>query len=116
MAGSVYVGVFSESSQAEQAMEDLRTAGFRDGHLHLSTRQGGVSGQGPATDMATNEAFSAGLPTDAAQRLQQEVQGGRTVLVVKPEALGPAEKPGFNDIGKVFHKNGAQSIQDFPAS
>jgi len=90
----IVVGVFRDRALAKQAIDELRHVGFRDdeisvdGHAsragglidHLaSTLMGHETGDGRLTD----ELVSKGVPQNEADYYQQEVEAGRTVVVVE---------------------------------
>jgi uncharacterized protein (TIGR02271 family) len=68
------VGVFQDEAQAQQAMNDLMSAGFSKDQIRYSVRKGGSG--------ITNSLENLGLPEDEATFYNGEFESGRTVVVV----------------------------------
>jgi uncharacterized protein (TIGR02271 family) len=71
---SFVVGVFQEEAQAQQAMNDLMSAGFSKDEIRYSVHKGGSG--------ITNSLANLGLPEDEATFYNGEFESGRTVVVV----------------------------------
>ncbi|TMC42593.1 MAG: YsnF/AvaK domain-containing protein [Chloroflexi bacterium] len=71
---SFVVGVFQDEAQAQQAMNDLMSAGFSKDQIRYSVRKGGSG--------ITNSLENLGLPEDEATFYNGEFESGRTVVVV----------------------------------
>src|SRR5947199_6352096 len=71
---SFVVGVFQDEAQAQQAMNDLMSAGFSKDKIRYSVRKGGSG--------ITNSLENLGLPEDEATFYNGEFESGRTVVVV----------------------------------
>ena len=72
---SFVVGVFEESTQAQQAMEELRQAGFRDDQIRFSK-------PGVATDSLSNDLLDMGVPRGEIRFYEQELAAGRAIVTV----------------------------------
>ncbi len=72
---SFVVGVFEESTQAQQTMEELRHAGFRDDQIKFSK-------PGVATDSLSNDLIDMGAPRGEVRFYEQELAAGRTIVTV----------------------------------
>jgi uncharacterized protein (TIGR02271 family) len=71
---SFVVGAFQEEAQAQQAMNDLMSAGFSKDQIRYSVHKGGSG--------ITNSLENLGLPEDEATFYNGEFESGRTVVVV----------------------------------
>jgi len=68
------VGVFQDTPQAQQAMDDLMSAGFSKDQIRYSVSKGGSG--------ITNSLENLGLPEEEATFYNGEFEAGRTVVVV----------------------------------
>jgi len=68
------VGVFQDTPQAQQAMDDLMSAGFSKDQIRYSVSKGGSG--------ITNSLENLGLPEQEAAFYNGEFEAGRTVVVV----------------------------------
>jgi len=68
------VGVFQDTPQAQQAMDDLMSAGFSKDQIRYSVSKGGSG--------ITNSLENLGLPEQEATFYNGEFEAGRTVVVV----------------------------------
>jgi uncharacterized protein (TIGR02271 family) len=94
MQQSTVVGIFQDRDQAEQAVTELRNAGFRNDQIefagHGTATGGGLlaslkslfTGEDTTTDHVYNELVGIGLPTQDAHYYQQEYEAGRSIVAV----------------------------------
>jgi len=68
------VGIFTDDAQAQQAMDELQQAGFKNSQIRYSVRKGGSG----ITDSLEN----LGLPEEEATFYNSEFEAGRTVVTV----------------------------------
>ena len=90
----IAVGVFRDRALAKQAIDELRHTGFRDDEISVdghATRAGSLidhlastfTGQGAVDGKLSDELVSKGVAENDAHYYQQEVEAGRTVVVVE---------------------------------
>lgn len=90
---STVVGVFPDETQADQAINALRQAGFSDDQITYSghgTTSGGFlaglksffTGEDTTTGGAYNDLVAMGIPEQDARYYQQEYQAGRSIVAV----------------------------------
>ena len=90
----IAVGVFRDRVLAKQAIDELRHTGFRDDEISVdghATRAGSLidhlastfTGQGAVDGKFSDELVSKGVAENDAHYYQQEVEAGRTVVVVE---------------------------------
>ena len=72
---SIVMSVFADSTQAQQAMDDLQQAGFSPDQIRYSVRKSGTG--------ITNSLENLGLPEQEATFYNREFEAGRTVVMVK---------------------------------
>lgn len=72
---SIVAGVFTDESQAQQAMADLQNAGFSDDQIRYSVHKGGSG--------ILDSLMGLGLGQDEANFYNNEFMNGRTVVTVK---------------------------------
>ncbi|GAC1379333.1 MAG: YsnF/AvaK domain-containing protein [Ktedonobacteraceae bacterium] len=72
---SIIAGVFTDESQAQQAMADLQNAGFSDDQIRYSVHKGGSG--------ILDSLMGLGLGQDEANFYNNEFMNGRTVVTVK---------------------------------
>ena len=115
----IVVGVFRDHALAEQAIDELRHAGFRDDEIRLAgqtARAGGLLdhlastlvGHEAADGRLPDELVSKGIPQDEADYYQQQVEAGRTVLMV--ESYGHQQQA-----RDILHHFGAYNVGSRPA-
>jgi len=75
---SIVTGIFTDEQQAQQAMADLRAAGFSDDQIRYSPHKSGVS--------ILDSLKSMGFGQDDAAYYDNEFQQGRTIVTVKDDA------------------------------
>ncbi|HKF36231.1 MAG TPA: hypothetical protein VKB35_04965 [Ktedonobacteraceae bacterium] len=110
---STVVGVFTDAAHVEQAMSELRLAGFSDDEI--SVTRGGAStggflenlkslfrGQETTTARTANDFRRMGVPEQDADFYQRELDAGRTIVLVRAgdlqqEALAILRKNGAYD-------------------
>ena len=73
-ARTMVVGIFTDDAQAQQAMDELQQAGFKNSQIRYSVRKGGSG----ITDSLEN----LGLPEEEATFYNSEFEAGRTVVTV----------------------------------
>src|SRR5437868_13808840 len=71
---SIVMSVFADSTQAQQAMDDLQQAGFSPDQIRYSVRKSGTG--------ITNSLENLGLPEEEASFYNREFEAGRTVVMV----------------------------------
>ncbi len=71
---SIVISVFADSTQAQQAMDDLQQAGFSPDQIRYSVRKSGTG--------ITNSLENLGLPEQEATFYNREFEAGRTVVMV----------------------------------
>jgi uncharacterized protein (TIGR02271 family) len=97
----IAVGVFRDRALAKQAIDELRHAGFRDDEISVdghAARAGSLldhlastfTGQRAEDGKLVDELVRKGMPENDASYYQQEVEAGRTVVVV--ESYGHAQE------------------------
>jgi len=89
---SIVAGVFTDESQAQQAMADLQNAGFTDDQIRYSVHKGGAGILDALTGL--------GLPQDQANYYNSEFMSGRTVVTVN---AGDRQQEAYN----ILMRNGA---------
>src|SRR5260370_42618095 len=90
--GSTMIGVFVDQAEAEQAVHELRSAGFSDDQIHLVVHRAPGMGEEIITDEKRMEAGER--RTDEAPGLfTGKPEGTRTVVTVQA-AGGEKETPG----------------------
>src|SRR6266487_4197569 len=72
---SIVAGVFTDDSQAQQAMKDLQNAGFSDDQIRYSVHRGGSG--------ILDSLIGLGLGEDEANYYNNEFMNGRTIVTVK---------------------------------
>src|SRR6266566_5652375 len=94
MQQSTVVGIFEERAQAEQAVTELRNAGFRNDQIefagHGAATDGGLlaslkslfTGEDTTTDHVYEDLVGIGMPTEDARYYQQEYKAGRSIVAV----------------------------------
>ena len=114
----IVVGVFRDHTLAEQAIDELRHAGFRDDEIRLAgqtARAGGLLDHLASTlvrheaadGRLPDELVSKGIPRDEADYYQQQVEAGRTVLMV--ESYGHQQQA-----RDILHHFGAYDVNSRP--
>src|SRR5690348_16056933 len=68
------MGVFTDNTQAQQAMDELQSAGFQANQIRYSVRKGGIG--------ITDSLEDLGLPEQEAGFYNGEFEAGRTVVMV----------------------------------
>ena len=100
---SAIVGVFEDQTQADQAMNDLRAAGFSNDQINMEVRSASVGDENvPADEQGAETAegyTTAGITPDV---LTNKTQLSRTVVTVQApgreqEALGILHRYGANN-------------------
>src|SRR5579884_1699977 len=92
-AGSIIIGIFQDQAQAQQAIDELRTAGFGDDQIHFvghGTAAGGLlaslrsllTGQEPGTGAPYEDLASLGIPEEDAASYQREYEAGRSIVTL----------------------------------
>src|SRR5438067_11164447 len=92
-AGSITIGIFQDQAQAQQAIDELRTAGFGDDQIHFAghgTAAGGLlaslkslfTGQEPGTGAPYEDLASLGIPEEDTASYQREYEAGRIIVTV----------------------------------
>jgi len=86
------VAAFPDRSQAEQAITQMRTAGFRDDQIRywvgassggfLETIKSAFSGQEGTSSRVYDDLTDLGMPEADARLFQQEADAGRTIVAV----------------------------------
>src|SRR5947209_497667 len=90
---STVVGVFEDRAMAEQAVAELRQAGFNDNQISFSghgASTGGIlsglkslfSKQATAEDHVFDDLVGMGMPQEDATYYQQEYEAGRSIVAV----------------------------------
>jgi hypothetical protein len=107
-------GVFTSDEQARRAIDELRRSGFSDDQIRIAGR--GVSsggflenlktifvGQGTSDAQTANDFMRLGVPEHEARYFQDEIQAGRTVVLVKAPG-------GQQEAIEILRHNGAYDI------
>ena len=115
LQGSFMIAIFDELTSAEQALDELRIAGFDDGQLGLVAHRGGVTGGGVSTGIISHGLRDLGIPDETAQTCERELEAGRALIVVKPEGAAASGRPQREEAIEIFHVNGA-SLVDTPSA
>lgn len=94
MQQSTVVGIFQYRDQAEQAVTELRNAGFRNDQIEfaghgtatgnglLASLKSLFTGEDTTTDHVYNDLIGIGLPTQDARYYEQEYEAGRSIVAV----------------------------------
>jgi hypothetical protein len=111
---SMVAGVFTNEDQARRAIDELRRSGFSDDQIRVAGR--GVSsggflenlkaifiGQGTSDAQTANDFTRLGVPEHEARYFQEEIQAGRTVVLVKASG-------GQQEAIEILRHNGAYDI------
>ena len=110
---SLVVGVFTDSGEADTAIEELQQAGFNSDLLTLSHRRGvgglknlfsKLRGQ---EESIVDELKRLGLPEEEAQYYQNELDAGRIIVTV--QADGRQE-----EARTILESNGAYDFNTHP--
>jgi uncharacterized protein (TIGR02271 family) len=106
----IVVGVFRDRALAQQAIGELRHAGFRDDQIRLTGQEatGGLletlkskfSGQDTADGHLYDDLISLGLPEEEAHYYQRESEAGYAIVIV--QSYGHQQ-----EAGNILHKHGA---------
>ena len=115
LQGSVMIAIFDELTLAEQALDELRIAGFDDGQLGLVARRGGATGEGVSIGIIARGLREVGIPDETAQTCERELEAGRALIVVKPEGAAASGRPQRGEAIEIFHVNGARLV-DTPSA
>jgi len=115
LQGSVMVAIFEELPLAEQALDDLRIAGFDDGQLGLVVRRGGATGQGVSTGIIAHGFREVGIPEETARTCERELEAGRALVAVKPEGTAATGRPKREEAIEILHRKGARLVDTSPA-
>ncbi len=108
---STVVGVFTDRSMAEQAVQALHDAGISDEQIHYSSSSGGLLEDIKSlfTGSSNNDDFSGlGLSDEEARYYSNEYNKGNSVIAV--QALGHEE-----DVLSVLNRYSAYSYHNDPA-
>ena len=73
-ARAMVVGIFTDDAQAQQAMDALQQAGFKNSQIRYSVRKGGAG--------ITDSLEDLGLPEEEASFYNSEFEAGRTVVTI----------------------------------
>jgi hypothetical protein len=108
---STMIAVFSNRDQADQAIDNLRQAGYSYDQIRLVQRANSFmdnlkslfTGQGAATTNSADDWMRIGVPEQDAHRFQDELGAGRSIVLIKavdnPEqALSIMRQSGAYDI------------------
>lgn len=109
---STMIAVFADREQANQAIDNLRRAGYSYDHIRLVERgtNGFVeslkslfTGQSTATTNSADDWMRIGIPEQDARNYQSEIDAGRSIVLIKsvnnPEqALSILRQSGAYDI------------------
>jgi len=90
----IVVGIFRDRALAEQAIDELRHAGFRDDQIRLTgqgatagglleTLKSKFSGQGTTDGHLYDDLVSLGVPEEEAHYYQRESEVGHTIVLVQ---------------------------------
>jgi len=106
----IVVGVFRDRALAQQAINELRHAGFRDDQIRLMGQEaaGGLletlkskfSGQDTADGHLYDDLISLGLPEEEAHYYQRESEAGYAIVIV--QSYGHQQ-----EAGNILHQHGA---------
>src|SRR5947208_8691945 len=88
------VGIFRDRTLAEQAIDELRHAGFREDQVRLAAQTSPTGGlldhlasalsrHEASDDKLLDELASKGVPEDEADYFQQELDAGRAIALVE---------------------------------
>src|SRR5690349_275534 len=99
---SAIVGVFVDQANADEAINELRAAGFSDDQINLEVRSTRVSGEDISDEEQIAEGREEGTAGETPDRLQGSSEVSRTIVTVnaqgrEQEALG------------ILHRNGANN-------
>ena len=110
LQGSLMIAIFDELTPAEQALDELRIAGFDDGQIGLVVRRGGATGEGVSTGIISHGFRELGIPDETAQTCERELEAGRALVAVKPEGAAATGRPKREEAVEIFHLNGARLV------
>jgi hypothetical protein len=94
---SILVGVFQDLAKAQQAYNDLRSAGFGDDHLGFANPTG--DGKGTGKDLA-----EAGVPKEDSQYYEREFDIGHPLVTVR---IGGLQQESIQKAIDILRQNGA---------
>lgn len=97
---STVAGVFEDQAQAEQAVNELRSAGFSDDHINLAVHSAPVAGEDLISDEKRIEAGES--TAEEAPGIFKKAEVTRTVVTVKAEGR---EQEALT----ILHRNGANN-------
>ena len=113
----IVIGIFGERALADEAIDELRHAGFRDDEIRLAghARAGGLlehlastlSGQAAADGNLPDELVRKGIPEEEARYYQQELEAGRAIVMV--ESYGHQQ-----EARDILHRYGAYDASARP--
>lgn len=114
----IVVGIFGDHTQAHQAIEELRHAGFRDDEISLEEKTSGnlldhlvsrLSSQETANDRLPEKLMSKGIPEEEANYYQDELEAGRSLVFV--ESYGHQQ-----EAHEILYRSGAYDASARPHS
>lgn len=91
---SILVGVFEKETQARQAIDALKGAGFGYDQIGVAMREGGA-----VTTNLLNDLMGLGVPQDRASYYDNEFKAGRTIVSVRPDGRDAEVRNIFNNAG-----------------
>ena len=115
LPGSFMIAIFDELPLAEQALDELRIAGFDDGQLGLVAHRGGATGGGVSTGIISHGFRELGIPDETAQTCERELEAGRALVAVKPEGTAASGRPKREEAIEILHDNGARLVDSSSA-
>ena len=113
---SIKIGVFRDRTLAEQAIEELRSAGFRDDEIRM-WRQGGttegfldtlfnkLAGQNTQDESIASALVTLGVSRDEADYYQHEGEAGRSIVAVRSSSHQ-------QEASNILYRFGAYNAQD----
>jgi len=115
----IVVGIFRDRTLANQAIDELRHARFRDDEIRLAGQTapagglldhlaGRLLGQEAANDRLPDELVSKGVPKEEADYYQGQLDAGRTVVLV--ESYGHQQ-----EARDILHRYGAYDASSRPS-
>ena len=107
-AQSTVVGVFEHESQAKNALDDLRKAGFSDDQIDVAIREGGLfSLFGLFTRSIRDNLVKVGVPEAEADYYEHEFEAGRIIETVR---AGGRQQEAID----ILHRHGAYDATTGP--
>ena len=96
----IVIGIFQEEVRAKEAVDTLRTAGFRYDQVGVA-----IQSSQHATSDLEGDLVNLGVPQEQANYYDSEYQAGRIVVSIRPDGRE-------NEAQDILSSNGAYNYED----